>query len=111
MMRKLTAANFLLLFILTKSLSQGIDNENFVITHGPWLQYTDESAVTICWTTNKPAIPGVTITGPDGKAKFIRNSTDGIIDGGGTLHKVKVDGLAPGTSYKYSINSVQILKY
>ncbi len=40
-----------------------------------------------------------------------RNSHDGIIDGGGTLHKVRIDGLQPASSYKYSLNSVQILKY
>lgn len=111
MIRKLIAVKIFHVIILANALSQGIDNVDFVITHGPWLQYPGESEITVIWTTNKPAIPGVTLTGPDGKARFIRNSTDGIIDGGGTLHKVKIEGLAPGTTYKYSIHSVQILKY
>ena len=70
-----------------------------------------ETGVTIIWTTNKPAVPGVNLTSPDGKVRFIRNSHDGIIDGGGLVHKVRVDGLEPGNTYKYSISSVQILKY
>lgn len=110
-MKRLIAIKIFLIIIFINALSQGIDNDNFVITHGPWLQYIKESSVAIFWTTNKPAIPGITLTGPDGKSRFIRNSTDGIIDGAGTLHKVRIDGLAPGATYKYSINSVQLLKY
>jgi acid phosphatase type 7 len=103
---------FLVLLVLSlDSLAQGIDNDNFVITHGPYLQNIGTSGVTIIWTTNKPAIPGVNLTAPDGKTHFIRNSHEGIIDGGGLLHKIKINGLEPGNSYKYSINSVQVLKY
>lgn len=91
--------------------SQGVDNENFVITHGPYLQNISSTGITIIWTTNKPAVPGVTLTVPDGKTNFVHNSHDGIIDGGGLLQKVRIDGLEPGKTYKYSINSVQILKY
>ena len=52
------------------SYSQGIDNDNFVVTHGPWLQNLTSSGVTIAWTTNKPAIPGISLTGPDGIKKI-----------------------------------------
>jgi acid phosphatase type 7 len=105
-------SSFILIFFLSfGSYSQSIDNENFVITHGPYLQDLSSSGVTIIWTTNKPAVPGVSLTSTDGKSRFIRNSHDGLIDGGELLHKVRIDGLAPGNTYKYSINSVQILKY
>jgi len=107
-------ASFLIIlaFVLQNAaFSQVIDNENLTVTHGPWLQNLDATGVTIFWTTNKQAVPGVNITGPDGKIRFVRNSHDGIVDGGGTLHKVRVDGLEPGTIYKYSVHSVQIMKY
>lgn len=91
--------------------SQRIDNENLAVTHGPWLQNLDANGVTIIWTTNKPAVPGVNITFPDGKVLLVRNSHDGIVDGGGVLHKVRIDGLEPGNSYKYAIHSVQVMKY
>lgn len=96
---------------LLSGYSQGIDNENFIISHGPWLQNLTNSGVTVIWTTNKPAIPGITLTMPDGTTRFVRNSHDGIIDGGGTLHKVRMDNLQPGMTYKYNLHSVQILKY
>lgn len=87
------------------------DNDNFVITHGPYLQNAGSTGITIIWTTNKPAIPGVSITTPDGSRRFIRNSTDGIMNGATLLHKVRIEGLQPGTEYKYSVSSVQVLKY
>lgn len=110
-MKKLFPISLLLVVLSLGSLSQIIDNDNFVITHGPYIQDISSSGVTIIWTTNKPAVPGVNLTTPDGKMRFIRNSHDGIINGGGLLHKVRIEGLEPGQSYKYSINSVQILKY
>lgn len=99
------------LCLFTGSYAQIPDNDNFIVTHGPWLQKMDISGVTVIWTTNKPAIPGIVLTLPDGSSRFIRNSTDGIIDGGGTLHKVRVNDLLPGTTYKYNLHSVQVLKY
>jgi UDP-2,3-diacylglucosamine pyrophosphatase LpxH len=110
-MRKLFIIVLSVILFSPNSISQDIDNENFVVNHGPWLQNLTSSGITIIWTTNKPAIPGIYITDPDGKARFVRNSHDGFVDGGGTLHKVRIEGLKPGTTYKYRLNSVQILKY
>lgn len=56
-------------------------------------------------------MPGINITAPDGKSRLVRNSHDGIVDAGGKLHKVRIEGLESGTDYKYSLSSVQILKY
>ena len=110
-MKRIVTLFFLSVVFAVVSFSQGIDNDNFVVTHGPWLQNMTSTGVTIVWTTNKPAIPGITITGTDGSKRFIRNSHHGNIDGGGMEHKVRVEGLAPGTAYKYALNSVQVLKY
>ncbi len=88
-----------------------IDNDNLAITHGPWLQNLTNTGVTIIWTTNKTAVPGVYISGGKFKNKLIRNSHDGLVDGGGTLHKIRIEGLDPGTSYTYRVNSIQIMKY
>jgi acid phosphatase type 7 len=110
-MKNLFSLMFLIFAFSIVTSSQDIDNENFVVTHGPYLQRLNETGVTIIWTTNKPAVPGVSLTAPEGKVRFVRNSHDGIIDGGGLVHKVRIDGLEPGKTYKYSISSVQILKY
>ena len=111
MMRRTAFILALILALHTVAWSQMMDNEKLIMTHGPWLQNMSSSGVTIMWTTNKPAVPAINLTMPDGRTRFIRNSHDGNIDGGGTLHKVRIEGLAPGTTYKYSTNSVQIMKY
>ncbi|HLP74628.1 MAG TPA: FN3 domain-containing metallophosphoesterase family protein [Bacteroidales bacterium] len=102
---------FAALFVSIVLNSQDIDNENLAVTHGPYLQNLSGTGVTIVWTTNRPAIPGISLSGPEGSTRFIRNSHDGIIDGGGTLHKVRVEGLEPGKTYKYILSSVQVMKY
>lgn len=101
----------LLIFLAITTICYAQDNEEFIVTHGPYLQNPGSDGVTIVWTTSKAAVPGINLTNPDGQITFIRNSSDGITDGGGTLHKVRIEGLKPGTSYKYSLHSVQILKY
>ena len=110
-MKKIVPVILLFGVLFIKSFSQDIDNENLLITHGPYLQNLTSTGVTIVWTTNKPSVPGINLTSPDGKKTFIRNSHDGIVDAGGLVQKVRIDGLEPGTTYKYSLNSVQILKY
>jgi acid phosphatase type 7 len=110
-MKNLFSLMFMIFAFSVVTSSQDIDNENFVVSHGPYLQRLTETGVTIIWTTNKPAVPSVSLTTPEGKVRFVRNSHEGIIDGGGLVHKVRVDGLEPGKTYKYSISSVQILKY
>ena len=110
-MKKLLSITMLLIVLCLGAISQSIDNDDFVVTHGPYLQNLSPSGVTIIWSTNKPAVPGVNLVTPDGNKSFIRNSHDGIIDGGGLIHKVRIDGLEPGNTYRYAINSVQILKY
>jgi acid phosphatase type 7 len=97
--------------ILTGQQASLIDNENLVVTHGPYLQNLSATGVTVIWTTNRPALPGVYLSGGKFNNSLIRNSTDGIINAGGTTHKVRIDGLEPGTKYQYRINSVQVMKY
>jgi hypothetical protein len=92
-MKKLIVLTGFLFLNVPGLLSQDLINDNFTIAHGPWIQNLSPTGLTLMWTTNKPAVPGVTITAPDGTARFIRNSTDGIVNGGGTLHKVRIDGL------------------
>jgi predicted phosphodiesterase len=82
------------------------------VTHGPWLQNMTTDGVTVCWTTNLPAVPGVWLARPEPQNdSLIRNSTDGLINIGGTLHKVRISGLIPGTRYTFRLHSVEIMKF
>jgi len=99
------------LFSVVNIFGQKIDNESLRVIHGPYIQNLTERGVTIIWHTNRPAVPAVTIHFDDGRQRNVRNSQDGLINGGGTIHTVRLDGLEPGTEYSYEISSVQILKY
>lgn len=110
-MKKLTLFFAIILSIPTLLRSQSIDNENLKMTSGPWLQNMTPTGVTIIWTTNRPGVPAVNLILPDGTKRFVRSSHEGNIDAGGTLHKIRIEGLEPGKGYKYSPFTVQIMKY
>lgn len=89
----------------------GQTTESLRITHGPWLQNLTTGGVTVCWTTNLPSVPGVwLLRDKPSTDSLIRNSTDGLINVGGTLHKVRISGLQPGIKYTYKLQSVELLK-
>ena len=100
-----------ILLALMIAPAYGQSTEPLRITHGPWLQNMTADGVTVCWTTNLPAVPGVWLVRAKPQTDtLIRNSTDGQINAGGTLHKVRMTGLKPGTKYSYRIHSVEIMK-
>ncbi|TSA37197.1 MAG: metallophosphoesterase family protein [Porphyromonadaceae bacterium] len=105
--------NFILiasLFLFASAFGQS--TESLRITHGPWLQNLTAEGVTVCWTTNLPAVPGVWMirTKPQTDS-LVRNSTDGLINAGGTIHKVRISGLQPGMKYAYKLHSVELMKF
>ncbi|HNW57011.1 MAG TPA: FN3 domain-containing metallophosphoesterase family protein [Bacteroidales bacterium] len=110
-MKKVIVSVIFLACLTLGSFAQDIVNDDFIVTHGPYIQNLTSTGVTIVWATNKPAIPGVNIIAPDGTTRFVRNSHYGKVDGGGTFHKVRIDGLTQGTKYQYGTKSVQVLKY
>ncbi len=110
-MEKLSLFILAFLSLFLTSFCQNMINEDFTITHGPYIQNLNSEGVTIIWSTNKPAVPGVYLSSSNGTRKFIQNSHDGLIDGGDLIHKVRIEGLEPGNTYNYEINSVQILKF
>ena len=84
------------------------------ITHGPYMQAMTEDAVTIVWTTNKSSVSWVELA-PDGTDSFYAEVRapfydtkhgNRVID---SLHTVRVEGLKPGTTYRYRIFSKEVL--
>lgn len=93
-----------------------VAGQSITITHGPYLQAMSEKGATIVWTTNKEAISWVEVA-PDGTDSFYSqehaqyyDTTLGsrVID---TLHTVQIEGLQPGTTYRYRIFSKEVLGY
>lgn len=101
----------LLSFSIAFNSSGQLINTDLKITHGPYIQIVSKNEVTIIWMTNLPAVPGILLDAENENQQFIQNSHDGLIDGGGVLHKVNIKSLKPGVKYHYKIFSCQILKY
>ncbi len=88
--------------------------QQFAITHGPYLQNISEQEVTIIWTTNQDALSWVELA-PAGDDSFYARERERFFETAhgtkntGTLHRITLHDLEPGTSYRYRIFSRQVI--
>lgn len=104
---------FILLSLLTAFgavAAQGIKTQT-----GPYLQAVSEHGFTVVWTTDADAVAWVEVAPDDGsdfyaveRPRFYQSEHGRRTIG--RLHKVTVDGLEPGTCYRYRIFAQQILE-
>ena len=84
------------------------------INHGPYLVNMTDSSVQIVWTTSVPCLSWVEIA-PDDGSHFYASERKKYFDSPygqkriGKFHCIKVDGLKPGTKYRYRIFSTEVL--
>lgn len=102
----------LLVLITILSWSQ----ERIVINHGPYLQNLRETEVTIVWTSSLPSVGWVELA-PNDDSNFYnkqRSQYFDVINGvknTSTIHTVKIEGLQPGTTYRYRVYSKEVLSH
>lgn len=83
------------------------------ITFGPYLQQLGENEAVIVWGTDKRSVSWVE-TAPDDNLHFYAEERPKFYQTHlgrkviGTLHRVKVDGLTPGTTYRYRVFSQEV---
>lgn len=83
------------------------------ITFGPYLQQVGENEAVIVWGTDKRSVSWVE-TAPDDTLHFYAEERPKFYQTHlgrkviGTLHRVKVDGLTPGTTYRYRVFSQEV---
>lgn len=84
---------------------------------GPYVQCVSETGFTVIWTTNQDAVAWVEVA-PDDGTHFYNKERDKYYDmrGNGVhpigkIHKVEVDGLQPGTTYRYRIMYKGVIAY
>lgn len=106
----------LLLAVLVFGTATARDGKNSVrITEGPYLQAVGEREFTVVWTTDQEAVAWVEIAPDDGTHFYNRErqrfyQTQYGRKCVGTLHKVRVSGLEPATTYRYRIISAAAIK-
>jgi acid phosphatase type 7 len=93
----------------------GYAQDDFKITHGPYLSDMSNNGVTIMWMTNNKATAWVELA-PDDQSNFYTSERPkffdtklGRIQATSTLHKVRLEHLTPGTKYRYAIFSREVL--
>lgn len=87
------------------------------VTCGPYVQCVSETSFTVVWTTDVESVAWVEVA-PDDGTHFYNRERDRYYDdrGNGVLpigriHKIVVDGLEPGTAYRYRIMSKGVVSY
>lgn len=111
-MNKFRVFVFLLLIVVSSAFAQS----DIKISHGPYLQNMGETGVTIVWTTNAKSTGWVELA-PNDESHFYQKerpkyfSSRNGIKNTSTIHSVKLDGLKPGTRYRYRIFSQEVLKH
>ncbi len=109
-------------FVSATALAFGahVQEPDFALSHGPYLQQLTETSVMIVWTTNYRAVSWVEYGIGENLESFptygsvvrtARSSSHGLVDAYTTLHRVLISGLEPGTQYRYRVFSKQILEF
>lgn len=84
------------------------------IAHGPYLQQVTDEGFTVVWTTTMDAASWVEVA-PDDGSHFYAAERPKYYDSHigkrriGRLHRVRVEGLEPGTTYRYRIMQQGVL--
>ena len=107
---------FFLLIFAYISPSEGQTQEEFKITHLPYLQALTDTSVQIIWTTNKPAISWVELADDDGTHFYKQERPKFFAAQYGfktvsQVHKVELRNLKPSTSYRYRVYSQEVLDH
>lgn len=86
-------------------------NKNLEITHGPYLQNLKEREVTVMFSTDVEVIPGILISSDGENFELIKNSDGGLFNYGEGVHRVKISGLNPNTTYQYKVFAAEVVDY
>ena len=94
--------------------------QNLVISHGPYLVDPAEDGMTVVWFTNRNCVSWVEYSGDQnfgtfpswgGYPEIAKSSHAGLIDANTKKHVIRIKTLEPGKTYRYRINSKEILQF
>ncbi|MBE6250915.1 MAG: metallophosphoesterase family protein [Bacteroidales bacterium] len=113
-MRKFITLTLLVFASLGSSFAQ---QSRAKVLCGPYVQSMSQTGFTVIWTTDVDAVAWVEVA-PDDESHFYNQERDKYYDTRGhgihpigKIHKVVVDGLQPGTTYRYRIMSKGVSAY
>lgn len=114
-MMKRFALILILSFLTIPAFADDAPAKPVSILYGPYLQNVTETGASIIWVTDKPALSWVEIAPDDGSNFYAAErpryfQTHLGKKNIGTLHRIALDGLEPGTVYRYRIFSQEALE-
>ena len=101
-------------------LGQVAANDKLAIVHGPYLQEPTENSITVVWVTSRQCLSMVEYATGDNLRLFPQwgsvplvaaSRRDGLIDANVRLHKIRIEGLKPGKTYRYRVISKEIVQF
>jgi predicted phosphodiesterase len=81
------------------------------IVAGPYLQAPTETSMTVMWVTDQGCTSWVEFGQEDTLNQEAHHSRHGLIEADQTIHRITLEGLTPGTSYRYRTGSKEIVKF
>jgi len=81
------------------------------IVVGPYLQTPTETSMTVMWVTDQSCTSWVEFGQEDTLDRKAHHSRHGLIEADQTIHRIKLQGLAPGTADRYRVGSKEIVKF
>ena len=103
--------------LATASVADAQKKQRAKVVCGPYVQHASTTGFTVSWETDLDAVAWVEIAPDDGthfygkeRQKFYDLRGQGVHPIG-KIHHIKVDGLTPGTKYRYRIMSRGVISY
>lgn len=103
------------LLLLSGSIALGAQ-DRIALLHGPYLQNVGATEATIVWVSSETSVGWVEIAPDDGN-HFYATARPAYFDcrngikTESRIHKVRITGLEPATTYRYRVFSTQILEH
>ena len=96
----------ILLYLLVSLPAFAASPSNLI--YGPWVSNVSETGFTVLWVTEKPSLDYVIVAPDDGSAfekkdrpHYYQTAYGRRVSG--RFHSVRIDGLQPGTRYRYRV--------
>lgn len=96
--------------LLTGFLLSGVAGAARIMV-GPYLQAPSETSMTVMWITDANCVSWVEYGQGESLDQRAHHSEHGLIDASGRIHKITIDGLAPGQKYRYRACSKEIADF
>jgi len=81
------------------------------IVVGPYFQAPSETSMTVMWITDANCVSWVEYGRGESLDQKAHHSEHGLIEANLTIHRVTIEGLSPGSQYRYRVCSKQILSF